>query len=116
MGGRRRSVGLHRNGCINWIEMSPRLCCLGRRRGLVDCKALGEDCDRIVPCCGTTQCFWMDGFSMLKVSIRSGICIYKEIIISSHISSCVYPYQIFFVNFFIYANHFPTANLGGARS
>ena len=37
-------------------------------RGLFDCRKLSESCDGIPRCCGGAQCYWENGYSMIKVS------------------------------------------------
>jgi len=42
-----------------------------RLRSIIDCKQLGGSCKGVVPCCGTLQCYWPNGYSM----ITDGTCV-----------------------------------------
>jgi hypothetical protein len=41
------------------------------RRAVFDCRKLSESCRAVPPCCGDLNCYWKDGFSLLK----DGVCV-----------------------------------------
>jgi len=41
-----------------------------RRRGALDCHKLGDTCKGVIRCCGTSQCYWSDGFSLIKARLK----------------------------------------------
>ena len=38
-----------------------------RRRGLFDCKKIGDECSGVPACCDPAHCYWENGYSAFKV-------------------------------------------------